>query len=742
MKLLTHNSLLQCCHGGKVQLKSPCQHSMTSCGSEMLCKEDIEEAVIEGCNAPHDQSKGFKRCEKVTTLLTGEFVGISVDGHKPLLMSFLALTDCLPVPGTCSATDDGGSNVEVAVSSQIASAPPKKPFVRDEGNKGYIGFDIKDKTGNSIIGEWFRLTLPDGSEFDDFLKGGRAEVKNTTEGECTLTFPLLEIKHKVTGGETIRQIATRYYGDEKECKRIWKHKMNKGIRKVGSINDGDEIVISSPSFFRQHTSPTPYAITVDRVTSSLKLRYERANGDAISNAEYVIKTFHNGKIVKKGPLEYDANGVCKVDGLPGSGPFEVYFHKDGDSFKYYSQEIAKPKAYSDKQINECFGQLTKWFKGVFQGGFNKQQTLGQSFLDMILSCVPYVGEVSDIREIASAVVDLLDFYEKVDWHQEEQEDSEIWLWAMLVVSVICALIPFVGAVLAKKVIKWCRKFTNSGVYKAAKGPLQQVWDKAIRQLNFFGIGNTHKELKEIKNILFEQFDKVCDFIIRLFHKIQEFAFQFAKKIAGGIEKVIIVIKNHLNRAKIFIEKLLDDVVTLGKHPKTEVVKRGKDVTIGQLVSIRLSPIKNVSAHAANNPKNKVKKATRRIVRDQPYVTFEKELKKIGKYVEKEPGFTDVYIHADRTTFWVKDEPYTPQDIAEALRGKTKGPIRLIACDAGMPPPGAESLAQKLANEMNVDVKAPNTYVDALYLATQKGAPVKRPLELPEHGEWILFKPGG
>lgn len=132
-----------------------------------------------------------------------------------------------------------------------------------------------------------------------------------------------------------------------------------------------------------------------------------------------------------------------------------------------------------------------------------------------------------------------------------------------------------------------------------------------------------------------------------------------------------------------------------------------------------------------------------------------ELYKRMRRVEPLDGYYDVMGHSDGYSLIYGDlndnenEPGTAFTIKElkaailADKSYVGGPIRVVACNAGS---AADGLAQKLADEMGVEVLAPTTtvYVDydgALALFETDEQYNEHVLEgIAETGEWATFKP--
>ena len=56
--------------------------------------------------------------------------------------------------------------------------------------KSWVEIALVDEQGNSVPGEQYRITLPDGSTVDGTLDAkGQARVEGIDPGNCKITFP-------------------------------------------------------------------------------------------------------------------------------------------------------------------------------------------------------------------------------------------------------------------------------------------------------------------------------------------------------------------------------------------------------------------------------------------------------------------------------------------------------------------------------------------------------------------------
>jgi hypothetical protein len=71
-----------------------------------------------------------------------------------------------------------------------AAPPPAPPPPRPTKTKTWIEIELVDDKGKPVVGERYRIVLPDGSQEEDHLDGhGCARINNLDPGECQISFP-------------------------------------------------------------------------------------------------------------------------------------------------------------------------------------------------------------------------------------------------------------------------------------------------------------------------------------------------------------------------------------------------------------------------------------------------------------------------------------------------------------------------------------------------------------------------
>lgn len=89
-----------------------------------------------------------------------------------------------------------------------------------------------------------------------------------------------------------------------------------------------------------------------------------------------------------------------------------------------------------------------WFWGVLQGDFNEDASLSQTIVGSIITAIPILDQVADIRDVIANL------------HQLSKDSSDKWKWIALAITLI-GLIPVLGSLL-KGVFKTLVKFLRQG----------------------------------------------------------------------------------------------------------------------------------------------------------------------------------------------------------------------------------------------------------------------------------------
>jgi hypothetical protein len=116
-----------------------------------------------------------------------------------------------------------------------------------------------------------------------------------------------------------------------------------------------------------------------------------------------------------------------------------------------------------------------------------------------------------------------------------------------------------------------------------------------------------------------------------------------------------------------------------------------------------------------------------------------------RYIEPEPGFQDIVIHADQNGFWKLDNgrwvPVSVSEVADIVRSHGPPPpngYRLVACEAGADVHGP---AQQLSKQVGAPVWAADKPVESPTLRSGKLSPDRKSIN-SDSGRFRHFQPNG
>jgi len=89
-----------------------------------------------------------------------------------------------------------------------------------------------------------------------------------------------------------------------------------------------------------------------------------------------------------------------------------------------------------------------WFWGVLQGDFNEDPSLSQTIVGGIITAIPVIDQVADVRDVIANL------------HQLSKDSRDTWKWVALAITLV-GLIPVIGSLL-KGVLKALVKFLKQG----------------------------------------------------------------------------------------------------------------------------------------------------------------------------------------------------------------------------------------------------------------------------------------
>jgi hypothetical protein len=145
----------------------------------------------------------------------------------------------------------------------------------------------------------------------------------------------------------------------------------------------------------------------------------------------------------------------------------------GDSFKSVALEVGD------------------WIWGTAQGAFNEKATVSQIIVDAVIGMIPFVGDVTGVRDLIAIVIGLA---------TDPRKREETMQWILLVLFLF-ALLPVVGGVIkgvGRLLLKAMGEVAHlaAGAERAAR--LASAAKDIVAFLNRVGVGNAEKFLLELR----------------------------------------------------------------------------------------------------------------------------------------------------------------------------------------------------------------------------------------------------
>lgn len=297
--------------------------------------------------------------------------------------------------------------------------------------------------------------------------------------------------------------------------------------------------------------PVDNWVEVEYLYADDRLLNDKQTG--VEGAIAIIK--HNGAEIARAKL--DSRGFAHIGGIPvditeitycfddDPPPYEIF-----PEFKPHLQTVAPEPDYVDKAwkvlkiLAEWKWNQTKreleWIGGALAGDFNEDPDMGQIVVGSIITLIPIVDQVGDVRDIAAAL-------KKLIW---DKRYDEAGVWIDLVITVI-GCIPELGTVI---------KGVAKAIKKSAKG-LEIA--KLLSKLNWVGKGNAFKFLEKM-SADFPKYGKFAkDNINKILKDIQS-KLEMVKKVASAkvsskIDEVLESIREVQKRVSKKVDEVIEDL---------------------------------------------------------------------------------------------------------------------------------------------------------------------------------------
>ena len=144
-------------------------------------------------------------------------------------------------------------------------------------------------------------------------------------------------------------------------------------------------------------------------------------------------------------------------------------------------------------VKDAVSDAAQWVWEVIQGDFAEDHSAGQIVVGTVISMIPFVDQICDIRDIVANSM-------KIYNHDEEKEGSAWHLWLALVITLI-GFIPCVGSFF-KGCFKVLFRYVRKGFDKTAGKVGIKLWDVSAPYIER-GLGELNKFLQrpEVKKAI-------------------------------------------------------------------------------------------------------------------------------------------------------------------------------------------------------------------------------------------------
>jgi hypothetical protein len=276
-------------------------------------------------------------------------------------------------------------------------------------------------------------------------------------------------------------------------------------------------------------------------TNWIELVYKYNSRRAVSSAAYEIFDANSNQSLTSGCL--DNMGFVRVDNLPISVT-NVRFQFSSDPKPYEIFPGYKPKPHNlnaestvVKEEDGTVVSVAKWVGIALAGDFADDQSFGQIAFGTVVTLVPVVDQVGDVRDIVANL-------HRLTFRGQYNEFSP---WFSLVITVI-GCIPEIGSIV-KGIVKEIWLAIKKG---AKKLPLKRL----IELLNSVGEGNVVRFLREFLSKIEGHGQDAAKKIAQMFGELKTKLEDLRKLSFSKAEKMIDEVLENINKAF----KVLPDMV--------------------------------------------------------------------------------------------------------------------------------------------------------------------------------------
>ncbi len=183
----------------------------------------------------------------------------------------------------------------------------------------------------------------------------------------------------------------------------------------------------------------------------IELEYLYCDSTGVAGAHYRVVNNDTGGVVAQGTLDDNGYAFCP---LPLSVKNVSYdFDKDPPTVAYLKKpvpnpELPKVKAGWFDRLADGIADRGSWVWGAIQGDFNEDQTVGQVATNAVITMIPVVDQVGDVRDIVANLKFLI-------W---DKRYNDKWVWIALVLTLAFMFLEYKS--IQKKIKKGVGKSLN------------------------------------------------------------------------------------------------------------------------------------------------------------------------------------------------------------------------------------------------------------------------------------------
>ncbi|NTS77899.1 hypothetical protein HR060_13650 [Catenovulum sp. SM1970] len=459
----------------------------------------------------------------------------------------------------------------------------------------------------------------------------------------------------------------------------------------------------SPSRASSPAAPSPSNIsrisplTLDGITeadntlNTVSLAYQYQDGEPVQQAPYRVVLSDGTELT--GHL--DSNGQADITEVP-TGQYQVYLGEDTREYqpientqpnplygKISPQAAVQMVENNDTSLLSEAGDLAAtagdWFWGALQGDFNENPSTSQIVVGTVISMIPVVDQIMDVRDICANVMVLTD--------DEDANDTAGWI-AMALTGI--GLIPVAGSAI-KGVGKVIIKNADNAL-PAALAVLRKLGKgdpvKYLKNLDWADLTKQATDLVKEKIVALRDGLQAClnswsvKWVLSdsakdsLKHNIDKLN-QIIPKVEQGIKQGIDYLKNKINTALNKYE---------GELPQTGITGQTKKVKADELEAPKGNELKGANTSKAITSTRKTPddfKAEFKHINHRKAATGEYNAHQLmqekgftalgktdGKYTPGQTGIDGIYLHPNPPPDYVITEAkYNKARLGNTKHGK-------------------------------------------------------------------------